>query len=292
VTSQGHPYARFRRALATGNACLAEAAARDVQHVALRDALELCLLYRDDPERYERAAARWIARLVAERPGVRWRRLSWSRPRSAKPSTTIGGRSCCGIVWQPRHGPPPPYELSLRDGSARVHRNGTHPTRGSEAPAHAHAAPSVRFISHHEQQVKRVAPRGCVTRNRVGAGCPQGGVARRWRAPSSHRRAIAEWGRAGRSVIGTSRRRPTLRGRAYATLVRRLCAPWVGRVRVGRPAGCRGSRRALMLGRAAALGPADSACVHQEPTPLAGRMLVCVCGRPAGGGLQSRSAGL
>jgi hypothetical protein len=55
VTSQGHPYARFRHALATGNARIAEAAARDLQHVGLADALELCLLYRDDSERYERA---------------------------------------------------------------------------------------------------------------------------------------------------------------------------------------------------------------------------------------------
>src|SRR6476661_2082921 len=68
VTSQGHPYARFRRALATGNARIAEAAAREVHTIGLRDALELCLLYRDDPERYERAAARWIGRLIAERP--------------------------------------------------------------------------------------------------------------------------------------------------------------------------------------------------------------------------------
>lgn len=70
VTSQGHPYARFRHALATGNARIAEAAARDLQHVGLADALELALLYRDDPERYERAAARWIARLIAERPKI------------------------------------------------------------------------------------------------------------------------------------------------------------------------------------------------------------------------------
>jgi hypothetical protein len=70
VTSQGHPYARFRRALATGNARIAEAAAREAHTIGLRDALELCLLYRDDPERYERAAARWIARLIAERPSI------------------------------------------------------------------------------------------------------------------------------------------------------------------------------------------------------------------------------
>ena len=40
------------------------------QHVSLADALELCLLYRGDPERYERAAAGWIARLIAERPEI------------------------------------------------------------------------------------------------------------------------------------------------------------------------------------------------------------------------------
>jgi hypothetical protein len=44
---------------------------RDLHHVSLADALELCLLYRGEPDRYERAAARWIARLIAERPGVR-----------------------------------------------------------------------------------------------------------------------------------------------------------------------------------------------------------------------------
>ena len=71
VTSQGHPYARFRRALATGNPRLAEDAARELQHIGLADALELCLLYKDDPERYERAAARWIGRLANERPRLR-----------------------------------------------------------------------------------------------------------------------------------------------------------------------------------------------------------------------------
>jgi hypothetical protein len=36
----------------------------------LADALELCLLYRAEPARYERAA-RWIAQLIAERPDIR-----------------------------------------------------------------------------------------------------------------------------------------------------------------------------------------------------------------------------
>jgi len=85
MTAQGHPYARFRRALATGNARIAEAAARDVEHIALRDALELCLLYRDDPERYERAAARWIARLIAERPKITCLQRDWRGAASRHP---------------------------------------------------------------------------------------------------------------------------------------------------------------------------------------------------------------
>jgi hypothetical protein len=70
VTSQGHPRARFRRALATGNAQIGEAAARDVPRLNLADALDLCLLYRGEPAKYERAAARWIAWMIDERPGL------------------------------------------------------------------------------------------------------------------------------------------------------------------------------------------------------------------------------
>jgi hypothetical protein len=71
VTSQGHAYARFRRALATGNVRIAEDAARDLRRLSLADALALCLLYRADADRYERATARWLARFVGERPSVR-----------------------------------------------------------------------------------------------------------------------------------------------------------------------------------------------------------------------------
>ena len=38
--------------------------------MSFADALDLCLLYRGDPERYERTAARWIARRTGERPGL------------------------------------------------------------------------------------------------------------------------------------------------------------------------------------------------------------------------------
>ena len=50
---------------------IAEAAARELSQIGLRDALDLVLLYRDDPERYERAAARWLAWLITDRPRVR-----------------------------------------------------------------------------------------------------------------------------------------------------------------------------------------------------------------------------
>jgi hypothetical protein len=61
VTSQG------QRALKTGNAHLALAAAAELRHVDLADALSLVLLVRDDdPLRYERAAVRWLSRYTAE----------------------------------------------------------------------------------------------------------------------------------------------------------------------------------------------------------------------------------
>src|SRR3954468_4163111 len=71
VTSQGSPYARFRRALATGNLLLIRAAAAELGTVSLGDALIVCVAIRDaQPERFERAALRWIARYCVERPGV------------------------------------------------------------------------------------------------------------------------------------------------------------------------------------------------------------------------------
>jgi hypothetical protein len=70
VGSQGHAYAQFQRALKTGNAFLAMEAARELKHVPLEDALGLCLLLRGDRSRYQRAAAKWLARFYAEVEGV------------------------------------------------------------------------------------------------------------------------------------------------------------------------------------------------------------------------------
>jgi hypothetical protein len=71
VSSAGSPYARFRRALRTGNLDVIRAAAAELPTVRLDDALEVCVLLRDrEPERYERAAVRWIARFCVERHAV------------------------------------------------------------------------------------------------------------------------------------------------------------------------------------------------------------------------------
>ena len=71
MTSQGSPYARFKRALDSGNLMQVRAAAAELPAVPLRDALEVCeLLRRAKPEVYERAALRWLARLLLERPAI------------------------------------------------------------------------------------------------------------------------------------------------------------------------------------------------------------------------------
>ncbi|MTD43132.1 hypothetical protein GKE82_02120 [Conexibacter sp. W3-3-2] len=71
MTSNGSAYARFRRALQSGNLTLVRTAAAELPNVSLDDALHVCVLLRDrEPERYERAAVRWIARFCVERRDV------------------------------------------------------------------------------------------------------------------------------------------------------------------------------------------------------------------------------
>ena len=71
MTSDGSAYARFRRALLTGNATLVITAARELPQIALDDALRICLVLRDgDSDRYERAAVRWLGRFALEGRGV------------------------------------------------------------------------------------------------------------------------------------------------------------------------------------------------------------------------------
>ena len=71
MTSQGSPYARFQRALRIGRLSMVRAAAAELPQVDLTDALQICLLIeRQDEERFERAAVRWLARLSLEAPTV------------------------------------------------------------------------------------------------------------------------------------------------------------------------------------------------------------------------------
>jgi hypothetical protein len=71
MTSDGSPYSRFRRALRSGNLFLIQTTAADLPQVDLADALSICLLMGDQADaRFDRAATRWLARLVCERPAV------------------------------------------------------------------------------------------------------------------------------------------------------------------------------------------------------------------------------
>jgi hypothetical protein len=68
MTSQGSAYARFRRSLLTKNLTLIDAAAVELPHISLDDALRILVVMaeKSDP-RYERAAARWAARATSEK---------------------------------------------------------------------------------------------------------------------------------------------------------------------------------------------------------------------------------
>jgi hypothetical protein len=61
--------ARFRRALEVRSILQAETAAREMGRLGLLDALDyLALLAAEAPDRYDRAAQRWLSRLLAESP--------------------------------------------------------------------------------------------------------------------------------------------------------------------------------------------------------------------------------
>ena len=71
MTSEGHPYAVFRRALERRSVAAAWAAAAGLPQLTLADALALSLLVRDrEPHRYDRVAVRWLARFCDEEAGV------------------------------------------------------------------------------------------------------------------------------------------------------------------------------------------------------------------------------
>ena len=71
MTSSGSPYARFQRALATGNLAVIRAAAAELPRIGVAEAAAMLLVIgRTEPEQYERAAVRWIGRLCLVRTRV------------------------------------------------------------------------------------------------------------------------------------------------------------------------------------------------------------------------------
>ena len=71
MSVKGSPYARFQRALRLGQLDQIRDAASELPQVDLVDALHVCLLMSDQRDaRYDRAAARWLARFALERRGV------------------------------------------------------------------------------------------------------------------------------------------------------------------------------------------------------------------------------
>jgi hypothetical protein len=71
VTSQGHPYAHFRRALERGTGLAALGLAHDLPKLSLADALALCVLLRDHYD-FPRHATRWHSRYVTELGITSW----------------------------------------------------------------------------------------------------------------------------------------------------------------------------------------------------------------------------
>ncbi|HWT24000.1 MAG TPA: hypothetical protein VN213_10890 [Solirubrobacteraceae bacterium] len=96
MTSSGSPYARFQRALATGNLALIRATAAELPRIGVPEAAAILLvILRAEPAQYERAAVRWLGRLCLERSPVGLADLSRAaaalgalpdRPEAARPA--------------------------------------------------------------------------------------------------------------------------------------------------------------------------------------------------------------
>jgi hypothetical protein len=70
---------RFQRSLETRRLPIVLAAAAELQTIQLDDALEILILmaHEQDP-RFEKAAARWIGRLLTETPPLTLREARWA----------------------------------------------------------------------------------------------------------------------------------------------------------------------------------------------------------------------
>jgi hypothetical protein len=116
VTSSGSPYARFHRALATGNLNVIRSAAAELPRIGVAEAASMLLvILRSEPEQYERAAVRWLGRLCLERTRIDLEDLSRAaaalvalpdRPELARPLLadvcSRAGQQQAAAVFRPR----------------------------------------------------------------------------------------------------------------------------------------------------------------------------------------------
>jgi hypothetical protein len=78
VSIKGSPYERFRRALETQRLSVVLMAAAELEHVGLADALEiLALMAQENDPRFDRAAARWVGRVLTETPPLTLKEARW-----------------------------------------------------------------------------------------------------------------------------------------------------------------------------------------------------------------------
>jgi hypothetical protein len=78
VSIKGSPYAYFRRTLETRKLAIVLPAAAELPWINLSDSLEiLTLMAHEGDPRFERAAARWIGRLLVETPPMTLKDARW-----------------------------------------------------------------------------------------------------------------------------------------------------------------------------------------------------------------------
>ncbi|HEY7622971.1 MAG TPA: hypothetical protein VH834_24565 [Solirubrobacteraceae bacterium] len=78
LSTKGSPYANFQRSLQTRTLSIVLPAAAELAWINLADSLEiLSLMAQEGDPRFERAAARWIGRLLTETPPMTLREARW-----------------------------------------------------------------------------------------------------------------------------------------------------------------------------------------------------------------------
>jgi hypothetical protein len=79
VSIKGSPYARFQCSLQTRKLSIVLAAAAELQSIQLDDALEILILMAQERDpRFDRAAARWVGRLLTETPPMTLKEARWA----------------------------------------------------------------------------------------------------------------------------------------------------------------------------------------------------------------------